>query len=106
MLARLSALLTSKVALAAIGCTLIAVGGATAAAAATGHIPANIPVLGFVNSQHGNKDGDDHGHQGTPTSSHTVAIQGTLSAYDATQHTITVQGKAEQGDDSGDDSGD
>jgi len=90
MLAKLSALLSSKVAIAAIGGALILGGGATVAAAETGHLPGNMSIPGLSHSHSDDSQGGNHGH--------TVAIQGTLTAYNATAHKITVTGKAEDND--------
>lgn len=104
MLAKLTALLTSKVALAAIGGTLVVGTTVTVAAAATGHLPTTVDIPGITNSQQNDTHGDtnDNGHH-----AHTIAIEGTLSAYTAGSNgqasTITVTGKADdQGDDQGD----
>ena len=93
MLAKLSALLSSKVAIAAIGGALVLGGGATVAAAETGHLPANVQIPGISHSHNDDSHGDNNGDHGDG-----VAVQGTLTAYDATHHTITVTGKAEDSD--------
>ena len=83
MLAKLAAILQSKVALAAIGGALV-IGGATAAAA-TG----NLHIPGLTQEKPDNDNSHDQdGHHG-----HTVAINGTLKAYNAGAKTITVEGK-------------
>ncbi len=97
MLAKLTALLSSKVAIAAVGAVLVIGGGATVAAAETGHLPDNVTIPGITHSQqntHENDQDDQGGH------AHTIAIEGTLSAFDSKANTITVTGKADdQGDD-------
>jgi hypothetical protein len=105
MLAKLTALITSKVALAAIGGTLVVGGGVTVAAAETGHLPDNVPVLGPISAQH--HDSQNKGNQGDQGNhGHTIAIEGTIKSFDGTS--LVVTGKADdQGDanDSNDDSG-
>jgi hypothetical protein len=105
MLAKLSALLSSKVALAAIGGALVVGSTVTVAAAATGHLPDNVPFLGNTHPQSDTRDSqgnqDNEGNH-----AHTIAIEGTLSKYDAAAHTITVTGKADdqgENDDANDD---
>ena len=106
MLARLSALVSNKAALAALGGVLLLGGAGTVAAAETGHLPAWLSIPGVTHQQNGdqssnkngdqssNKNGDTEGHH-----AHTVLIQGTLTAFGASGHTITVTGKAEDQDD-------
>ncbi len=111
MLAKLSALASSKAALAALGGVLLLGGAGTVAAAETGHPPAGVSIPGIshqdrdqngdqnssqnsnkTSGQNSDRSGDTAGHH-----AHTVAIQGTLSAAGA--HSISVTGKAEDQDD-------
>ncbi len=108
MLAKLSALLSSKVAIAALGGALVLGGGATVAAAETGHLPAGVTIPGISHSQGDDSQGDNHDNNANHAD--VVAVQGTLTAYNATAHTITVTGKAEDSDENdnendGDDNG-
>jgi hypothetical protein len=107
MLAKLTALVSSKAAIAALGGVLVLGGAGTVAAAETGHLPVGAAIPGIshqngdqngdqnsnkTSGQNGDKSGDTSGHHG-----HTVAIHGTLTAAGA--HSITVSGKAEDQDD-------
>ncbi len=100
MLAKLSALVSSKVAIAALGGVVVLGGAGTVVAAETGHLPdgVSIPLVTHhqnndqTGDQNSSKNGDTEGHH-----AHTVAIQGTLTA--ANTHTISVTGKAEDQDD-------
>ncbi len=106
MLAKLSALISSKVAIAALGGALVVGGGATAAVVATGHVPSQLVV--FSDASH-----TDNGAGGASTDSdashgttRTVAIQGTLTHYasggsgtSGVTAVITVSGKAKPQDD-------
>jgi hypothetical protein len=93
MLAKLAILLHGKVALAVIGGLLVVGTGATAAAAATGHLPITIPGITHSEATHTpDADGNNDNH------AHTVAVEGTLKAYDATAHTITVTGQKADAD--------
>lgn len=80
MLKQLALLAQNKIALAAIGAVLVAGGGATA-----------------VTVAHNNAASQSHAAHATATDAgshaHTVAIEGTLKAYDAAAKTITVQPK-------------
>jgi len=92
MLAKLAALVQSKIALAAIGGALV-VGGGAAAAAATG----NLHIPGVALESH---HGDATHTPGDGNHGHTIAINGTLKAYDAGGKTITVNGtKSDECDD-------
>jgi hypothetical protein len=93
MVAKLSALVSSKVALAALGGVLVLGGAGAVAAAETGHLPAGIAMPGVTHDQNSDKNGDPAGHHG-----HTVPIHGTLTAAGASGNTITVTGKAEDQD--------
>ncbi len=116
MLAKLTALVSSKVALAALGGVLVLGGAGTVVAAETGHLPDGVSIPGVTHhqnndqtgDQNSSKNGDQNNDQtGDQNSSkngdteghhaHTVAIQGTLTAANA--HTIRVTGKAEDQDD-------
>lgn len=82
MLSKLTLLLKSKVALAAIGALVVGGGGtAVAAAVAQSHTSANPSA--HATATHG--DQGDNGNHG-----HTVAVEGTLKAYDAGAKTISV----------------
>lgn len=88
MLSKVALLVKSKVAIAVLG-VLVAGTGGTAALAATGHLP-NLPVLPNVtqtaHSQQNAGNSNDNSNHG-----HTVSIEGTLEAYDATAKTISVR---------------
>jgi len=111
MLAKLTALISNKVALAALGGVLVVGGAGTVAAAETGHLPAGVSIPG-ISHQDRDQNGDQNSSQNSNKTSgqnsdkagdtngqhaHTVAIQGTLSAAGA--HSISVTGKAEDQDD-------
>ncbi len=111
MLAKLSALVSSKAALAALGGVLVLGGAGTVAAAETGHLPAGVSIPGVTHHQNHDQNGDQNSGQNSNGTSgqnsdkagdtngqhaHTVAIQGTLTAAGA--HTITVTGKAQDQD--------
>ena len=111
MLEKLSALVSSKAALAALGGALVLGGVGTVAAAETGHLPAGVSIPGVTHPQNHDQNSDQNSSQnsngtsgqngdksGDPTGQHghTVAIQGTLSAAGA--HSISVTGKAEDQD--------
>lgn len=88
MLTKLAILLQNKVAVAALGAVLIGGAGATAAAAATGHLPltqTHATATAGAEGDHG-QNGDNQGH-------HEVSLEGTLKAYDATKKTISVLGE-------------
>lgn len=83
MLKQLALLVQNKIALAAIGTALVAGGGAAAVAVAhnaTGQQPAAAHSSATASA-----DGSDHAH--------TVSVEGTLKAYNASGKTITVQPK-------------
>lgn len=82
MLSKLTLLLKSKVALAAIG-ALVVGGGGTAVAAAVAHSNTQANPSAHATATHG--DQGDNGNHG-----HTVAIEGTLKAYDSGAKTISV----------------
>lgn len=88
MLAKLALLVQSKVALAVLGAGILATGGTAAALAATGHMPR---FAGAAAAQRQVRQGANDKATKTPAShAQTVAIVGTLSAYDAGAKTITV----------------
>src|SRR5579863_7300329 len=105
-------LVSSKVALAAMGGLLLAGGASAVAFAAPGQGASPMALFssthGASNHGHGN-NGNKGNNQGTGNSKgHTpsdhpeiVAVQGTLTQYDATNSTITVTGKAEDNDNHG-----
>lgn len=105
MLTKISALIWSKVALAALGGLLLIGGGGTAALAATGQMPTDMALLASLHGHHTDNHGKGHAKdsQGDAQNphAHTVAVQGTLQAYDATHHAILVAGKAEDHADKG-----
>ncbi len=100
MLAKLTALMSSKVALAALGGVVVLGGAGTVVAAETGHLPTGVSIPGVTHHQNhdqtSGQNSDTEGHH-----AHTVAIQGTLTAARASAHTITVTGKAEDQDNNG-----
>lgn len=100
MLTKISALVSSKVALAALGGLLLIGGGGTAALAATGQMPTDMALLTSLRGHHTDNHGHANNSQGDTQNAHahTVAVQGTLQAYDATHHAILVAGKAEDND--------
>jgi hypothetical protein len=84
MLSKLSLLVKSKVALAAIGAVLVA-GGSTAAAAATGHLSiGGLPNAASTHAPDATEAAGAHAH--------TVALEGTLKGYDSGAGTISVLG--------------
>jgi hypothetical protein len=84
MLSKLSLLVKSKVALAAIGAVLVA-GGGTAAAAATGHLSiGGLPNAASTHTPDATAAAGAHAH--------TVALEGTLKGYDSGAGTISVLG--------------
>src|SRR5262245_52203322 len=82
MLAKLTILLQNKVAVAALGAVLIGGAGATAAAAATGHLPLTQTHATATAGAVG-----DHGQNGDNQGDHEVSLEGTLKAYDAAKNT-------------------
>lgn len=81
MLSKLTVLLKSKVALAAIG-ALVVGGGGTAVAAAVAHSNTQANPSAQATAHAGQGDDGNHGH--------TVGIEGTLKAYDSGAKTISV----------------
>src|SRR5262249_5370100 len=109
MLTKLSALVSSKAALAALGGALLLGGAGTVAAAETGHLPAGASIPGISHPDHDHngdqssngtsgRNGDKSGGTDCPHA-HTVPIHGTLAAAGA--HSISVKGKAEDQDNGG-----
>jgi Domain of unknown function (DUF5666) len=85
VLGKAALVVKSKVALAVLGVLVAGGGGTTVALAATGHLP-TLPTA--QNSSHASDNqgnGDNHGH--------TVGLEGTLKAYDAGAHTVSVLGQ-------------
>lgn len=82
MLAKAALAVKSKVAIAVLG-VLVAGTGGTAALAATGHLPSLPTQANATPSSHSQQDNANHGH--------TVSIEGTLKAYNASGKTISVQ---------------
>jgi hypothetical protein len=106
MLAKLTALLHSKIALGIIGATLVAGTGAVVASAATGQSP--TAVLAFANRQFlgqstGTHDtsGDDEGDEGNACDSQHQHITGAISHIDATGMSFTLS-VTHRADDAGD----
>jgi Domain of unknown function (DUF5666) len=86
MLSRLSLLVKSKVALAAMGAVLVTGGGAAAAvAAATGHL--SVGGLSHAASTH-----TPDATEAAGAHAHTVALEGVLKGYDSGAGTISVLG--------------
>lgn len=81
MLGKAALLVKSKVAIAVLGVLVAGTGGAVALAA-TGHMP-SLPALPNA-TQAANSHTNDNNH------AHTVAIEGTLKAYDSGAKTISV----------------
>lgn len=99
-------LVSNKVALAAMGGLLLAGGVATVAFASPGQNMSPMALLSSMHaaSSHGKgKNHDTKNSKGNTPKQHaeTVAIQGTLTQYDATGGTIVVTGKAEDNDNHG-----
>ncbi|HEV2456922.1 MAG TPA: DUF5666 domain-containing protein [Ktedonobacterales bacterium] len=85
MLSKLSLLVKSKVALAAIGAVLVAGGGSAAVAAATGHLSVGgLPNAASTHAPDASSAAGAHAH--------TVALEGTLKGYDSGAATISVLG--------------
>jgi hypothetical protein len=85
MLSKLSLLVKSKVALAAIGAVLVAGGGSAAVAAATGHLSVGgLPNAASTHTPDATEAAGAHAH--------TVAIEGTLKGFDSGAGTISVLG--------------
>lgn len=110
MLGKIPALLSSKVAIAAMGGLLLVGGATTAAFAATGQAPVAMALLSSAHGHHSDSKGNSQGNNkgkgkgsqdDNGTHADTVAIQGTLMAYTTTNspHAIQVTGKAEDNDD-------
>jgi hypothetical protein len=82
VLSKVALVTKSKVAVAVLGVLLAGTGG-TVALAATGHMPSLPNVAqGANNNANGNNDNGNHGH--------TVAIEGTLKAYNAGAKSVSV----------------
>jgi Domain of unknown function (DUF5666) len=88
MLSKLSLLVKSKVALAAIGAVLVAGGGSAAVAAATGH----LSVGGLPSNAASTHAPDATEAAGASAHAHTVALEGTLKGFDSGAGTISVLG--------------
>jgi hypothetical protein len=82
MLKQLALLAQNKIALAAIGTVLVA--GAGAAVAVANNRTGQSPAAAHSNAS---ANGSDHAH--------TISVEGTLKAYDASGKTITVQPKGD-----------
>jgi hypothetical protein len=87
MLSKLTLLVKSKVALAAIGAVLVAGGGSAAVAAATGHL--SVGGLPHAASTHAP---DATEAAGASAHAHTIALEGTLKGFDSGAGTISVLG--------------
>jgi hypothetical protein len=105
MLAKLTALLHSKIALAIIGATLVAGTGAVVASAATGQSPTD--VLAFANRQFLGQStgthttsGDDEGNEGDTCDSQHQQVSGAITHLDAAGMSFTLS-VTHRADDSG-----
>lgn len=109
MTGRFIGLVSSKVAIAALGGLLLAGGVSTMAFAAQGPTSTPMTLLGSMHAASSHGTGNHHdtknskGHTPQQHTPHieTVAIQGTLTQYDSTNGAILVTGKAEDNDNHG-----
>lgn len=88
MLAKLVALIHSKVALAVVGVALVSGGGTAVAVAATG---GHVPLISSIATT--TKTSTTDTQNTTNNHAHTVAVEGVLKGYDAGAHTLSIQTK-------------
>jgi uncharacterized protein DUF5666 len=92
MLDKVGLIIKSKIALAAIGATLVAGGGATVAAAATG---AHVPLIGQTQSSagQGHDANDDHGNDANKDQNEFEA-KGSVTSVGASSFVLTLSDKS------------